>query len=296
MDHIRREKKVFKTVNEIRVPIIAFRYSFDRMQDKLDIRFTRTMRAEIYVHLQGNCIIYMGDKIYNAKPGDIFIYNKDEVHFSVIAADTVHERFVLHFLPEYFDFIDDLPVNLLNFYYERKNYENNLISLPKEKYEQLLMLLQEADCYRGKNQFENDFTTFQYFIKILHYINEGYLSYSNGSPLITPPKLITEIIQYINRNFSRNCTLESIAQYANISKSYLSAVFKKYIGISPYEYLLNIRLDHAKKLLAYGENITDVCFAAGFNDYSHFIQFFKKRTGITPAQYQKKYLKNQKEL
>ena len=289
MEHIRREKKIFNTKASEKIPLLSVRYSKDLMDSKTSVKFMHPTRAEIYVHLQGDGVFFVGDHMLRMNCGDILIYNKDEVHFSTIEQNTVWERFVLFFLPEYFSFFDDMASHLLNFFFERKNYQSNLIKLPDAKRKQLLDLLFEIDRHQSDSDFESNLQMFQSFLRILQLVNDGYLHPSGFNQAVKTPYLINEIINYINENFPKDITLDTIAEHINISKSYLSALFKKHVGVSPYEYLLSVRLDKAKQLLSYGENIADACYASGFGDYSHFIQFFKKRVGITPYQYRKKY-------
>ncbi len=287
MNEIRKEKKQFFLDGTRRIPLIAFRYSRDRIDEKTDIKFSRPMRAEIYVHLQGDGTFFIGDHMYRLEYGDILIYNKNEVHFSTIESNTVWERFVMFFLPEYFTFIESMQNNLFNFYYQRENYEYNRISLPDKQRQQLVDLCFQMIRYEGKNNFDDQLHLFTNFFQILQLVNNGYVNPHNENQLIKTPAILKDVIDYINRHFSESISLEQMAKKFNISKSHLSSYFRKYIGVSPYEYLLNVRLEQAKRLLTHGGSITDVCYACGFSDYSHFIQFFKKRTGMTPHKYQK---------
>lgn len=289
MEEIRREKRMFNTQISEKIPLISFRYSKDVTENKVSVRFMHPTRAEIYVHLQGDCTFFVGDRVHRLSYGDILIYNKDEVHFNTIEKNTVWERFVIFFLPEHFNFINNIQENLFNFFYERNNYHSNCIQLPQDKREQLIDILFEIDRFDGGNQFQQDLHLYRNLIDILQIINDGYLHPYKLQKSDKTPQIVQDTINYINSNFSTGITLDTIASHMNISKSYLSSLFKKHLGVSPYEYLLNIRLERAKRLLSYGENISDACYASGFSDYSHFIQFFKKRTGVTPFQYKKQH-------
>ncbi len=285
MNNVRKEKRVWRTVQGDNLPLIYFRYSKEKIPQKTDLRFARCMRAEIYVHLHGDVVFFVGENMHKLNHGDILIYNKNEVHFSTINPDTTWERFVILFLPEHFDFINKLGSNLFSFYYNRPSYESNLISLPADQRKKMLDLLFKIDGHNSKNDFDDQLHCFMNFLRIAQIINDCYISPHDRDSYEKTPKIIKDIISYINSNFFENVTLESMARQSNISKSYLSAIFKKYLGISPYEYLLGVRLDHAKRLLGNGKSIADACFMSGFNDYSHFIQFFKKRVGMTPHKY-----------
>ena len=82
MEDIRREKRMFNTQVSEKIPLISFRYSKDVAENKVSVRFMHPTRAEIYVHLQGDCTFFVGDRVHRLSYGDILIYNKDEVHFN----------------------------------------------------------------------------------------------------------------------------------------------------------------------------------------------------------------------
>lgn len=68
----------------------------------------------------------------------------------------------------------------------------------------------------------------------------------------------------------------------------ISAVFfKKYTGLTLREYIADLKIEEAKKLLLSGENVSDACCKSGFSDYSNFIRTFTKATGLSPGKYAK---------
>jgi AraC-like DNA-binding protein len=93
---------------------------------------------------------------------------------------------------------------------------------------------------------------------------------------------------YIDRNFSDNINLDTIAAKAHVSKFHFIRVFKKYYGRTPNQYLQEIRIESAKKFLQKGKKIDDVCSSVGFSSKTSFISLFKRLTGLTPAAYQHK--------
>jgi len=97
---------------------------------------------------------------------------------------------------------------------------------------------------------------------------------------------INKVVEYIKENYQKECTLEELSEVAGISRFYLIRIFKDYLGKTPYEYLMDIRIENAKLLLTRGNiSITDICHDCGFNNMSHFIRTFKKKVGTTPSFY-----------
>lgn len=78
------------------------------------------------------------------------------------------------------------------------------------------------------------------------------------------------------------------AEYVNKSKNYFSYLFKKELGISFVEYLNQVRVEAAKKLLdTTDEKTYEISEKVGYSDYKYFSSVFKKITGVSPAQYKK---------
>ena len=97
---------------------------------------------------------------------------------------------------------------------------------------------------------------------------------------------------YIDKHFSENINLDKMAAKAMVSKFHFIRVFKKYYGATPNQYLQELRIEKAKKLLAKRNSIDDVCHAIGFTSKTSFITLFKRMTGLTPMSYLKKAILN----
>lgn len=97
---------------------------------------------------------------------------------------------------------------------------------------------------------------------------------------------IEKVIGHIQCHYKSKLDMEALAQIACMSKYYLIRLFKSHTGVSPYEFLINYRINKAKELLKTTEySVGEICTLAGFNDYSHFIREFKKVVGMTPLKY-----------
>jgi two-component system response regulator YesN len=95
-------------------------------------------------------------------------------------------------------------------------------------------------------------------------------------------------MHYLHSNFSKKVTLNDIGKLTFFSPNYCENIFKRETGRSVIDYLLEIRMEEAKKLLAEGVlSLGDVSETVGFEDYNYFSRVFKKRTGYTPSEYKK---------
>ena len=90
--------------------------------------------------------------------------------------------------------------------------------------------------------------------------------------------------QYINANYPSQITLNSIAQKFNYNKDYIIRIFKEQYKITPHQYLIQVRMEHARWML---ENTTvsadQTAVAVGYSDFSAFYRCFRKTFGISPG-------------
>lgn len=97
---------------------------------------------------------------------------------------------------------------------------------------------------------------------------------------------LLQVLEYINEHLERDITLVDLAASIGISQFHFSHLFKQSIGTSPYQYLLQQRVERAKQLLKQTErSIMDIAFSCGFNSHSHLSKQFRQLTGMTPKAY-----------
>ncbi|MGC5325127.1 helix-turn-helix transcriptional regulator [Brevibacillus sp. SYSU BS000544] len=97
---------------------------------------------------------------------------------------------------------------------------------------------------------------------------------------------IEQTFSYIDQHFMMNVTLELLAKRAGVSPSYYSRMFRFLKGVSLSEYLLMLRMERAKELLALPhERLRDIAQSVGYNDEFYFSKMFKRKMGISPSEY-----------
>lgn len=113
---------------------------------------------------------------------------------------------------------------------------------------------------------------------------------AQASPESIPPE-IQNICKYLQENYAEKITLEDVTQHVGFSKYYGGRLFKQYMGKTIIEYLIEIRLEHAKELLMQGEfSIKQISYMVGYQDPNYFTWSFKKATGVSPVKY--RYFQN----
>ena len=96
-------------------------------------------------------------------------------------------------------------------------------------------------------------------------------------------------IDYIRSHIQESLTVESIADALSLNSSYLSKLFKQEMGITLSRYIRNQKIDVACSMLRHlDESSLSIANYLGFSSQSHFIQVFKKTTGMTPEEYRRK--------
>lgn len=97
--------------------------------------------------------------------------------------------------------------------------------------------------------------------------------------------LLSKIEQYLNKNLTEQFTLQSVADNFGISQTYLSRLFRRYKNTSFNEYVTNLRIDAAKKIMRENPDILlkDVATIVGYRDFYYFSKVFKSVTGFPPS-------------
>lgn len=99
---------------------------------------------------------------------------------------------------------------------------------------------------------------------------------------------IKEAINFIEQNFQNDISIEEIAEVCGINRSYLGKIFKKSVGKSPQEFLMNYRMVKATELLKLTDlSIADIGKAVSYENQLHFSRAFKTILGISPRHWRK---------
>ena len=105
------------------------------------------------------------------------------------------------------------------------------------------------------------------------------------------PKVFMQLEQALRQNLSHQWTVEEMAAIAGMGTTLFNEKVKSYTGFTPLNYLINIRISEAIKLLKKKEvSITDIALDTGFYSSQHFSTTFKKLTGYTPSEFRKNNL------
>lgn len=103
------------------------------------------------------------------------------------------------------------------------------------------------------------------------------------------PSVVELIEQYVQSHISQDLTREDIAAFLHFNPAYLSRLFKKETGLSLSDYIMDLRMKQAKRLLSESDlKVSDVAEITGYRNFSYFSKLFKKQEGYTPQEFRKR--------
>lgn len=103
---------------------------------------------------------------------------------------------------------------------------------------------------------------------------------------------VKKAVGFISMNYSENISINQIAHYIGLDRSYFCSIFKECLNISPKEFLINFRINKACELLQKSElSIGDVSRSVGYQDPLQFSKILKKYKGASPREYRKLQVK-----
>ena len=95
---------------------------------------------------------------------------------------------------------------------------------------------------------------------------------------------------YLDLHYRQKITLDHLAEHFYINKFYLTRIFREQFGLTINNYLLQIRITHAKRLLRFSDlSIEKIAVECGMSDANYFARMFKKVEGSSPGEFRKRW-------
>ncbi len=103
-------------------------------------------------------------------------------------------------------------------------------------------------------------------------------------------KKLAPILEYIDKNFQFEINIFELAKKLNYSYEHFRHIFKEHVGISPWNYVIEKRIEMAKHLIKTTDmSLSEIGYGCGFSSSSHFSMTFRSKTGYTPTEYKKRH-------
>lgn len=243
---------------------------------------------------KGEGMLFLGNSFTRFQEGSVYLVGSNIPH--MLKNDAIY-------------YSDESPgVHATSIFFHKNSFGQGFFELPELK--RVNKLLKEAErgiWYSGdnrasiKNELEGclklkGIELFQQFLSILGLLiktkDRAFLNESTFKSSFEEKdgKRLDSVFQFSFQNFSRNIELTEVAAIANLSVSQFCRYFKLHTRKTYFEYLNQLRIEAACKLLAEHKfSIAQVCYEVGFNNLSNFNRQFKKVKGVTPSGYRKAF-------
>lgn len=240
---------------------------------------------ELVLFEKGETSNVVNGKEYIAKPGDVFLLGPPHTH-AITFRSTPHLHRDLYYTDEEVRkicamFSGDLyekicSDDILTFHMSGNSFQT--VIRQAEKLNSLSVIV-------GKDNGLGTEELKQISVSVLHFTIGLY-----RTKLITNtpayPKWLLDILQILSspENFTKS--VNDIISETYYSHATVSNAFRRYLGVTLSDYLINLRLDYAAELLA-NTSMTalEICSAVGYDSFSYFIKQFRKKFGVTPHKY-----------
>lgn len=243
---------------------------------------------EVYYSISGGKQFFIDNRYYTVSPGDVFVINQYESHYISSLNQTSHERINIAIHPEFLSSLSTEQTRLDTcFTYRTENISHRipLDDIHQQRLHYYLHKITSTSGY-GSDILEN--AAFSELMAMINYqFSKNYQKHIPFSSTGGHSQMIIDIMEYINKNITKDIHVHSIAETFYISESYLCRIFKTYTGTTINKYITARRIGIAKSLLAGGNSVSEVYGMVGFNDYSSFLKAFVKLVGISPKKYTK---------
>lgn len=251
---------------------------------------------ELHYVVRGEGVRFIGDNISNFSSGEMILLGENLPHtwrcheeYYQQQSGLEVEAIVIQFLPDCLgkDFIHLPESFLIPKLFDKAKKGMIINGTAREK---LIKLLENAP---KANQIDKLLLLVN-ILKVLAETEEfteitsAHAFYQSNE---TDSLRLNKICSFTLTHYKREITLEEIAAISNLSITSFCRYFRLMTNKTYYDFLIEIRISHACRLLVEDKFPTDViCFECGFNNVSNFYRHFKKVTGTTPMDYKRKYL------
>lgn len=242
---------------------------------------------EVYLFLGGKAEYWVEGQLFRLQPGDLLLINPMEIHRPIFKGeDSVYERIVLWIDKNYLETLSANGVALTRCFDNTIPTHTNLLRPTAAKRPEIIARMGELVRESYGNDYGSHLCASGILLQFMVEVNRMALNAHAPTPeREEPSKLVSDVLSFINENYSEDLSLEGIAEQFFISKYHLSHEFNRTVGVGVYRYIILKRLLMAKQLLENGMSPGEVYGKCGFRDYTTFFRSFKAEYGISPGMY-----------
>ncbi|NRA55816.1 MAG: AraC family transcriptional regulator [Gammaproteobacteria bacterium] len=244
-----------------------------------DFSYSKHMHEEysLGVTLKGRQDFCCRNSLHKSPAGGVLVFNPEDVHDGRSGVNQQLEYIMLYIHPS---ILKPLFNSISYCNHSILRIEDSLLDDPILRHNIVSMsqLIQQP----GHSKIEFEAGLFQ--------IAQSLVRHNGTVDMVSTHKRKDKLLQRAKDFIFENCVLDisidDIAEAANISKFHFIRLFSEQFGITPHQFVLNCRINHARKSLEAGLPSSQAAAASGFADSSHLNRRFKAVFGMTPKQYQ----------
>ena len=222
-------------------------------------------------------------KIYRIKKGDLVFIPPEEIHSTIRAGDGGYDRYLLYIQKNCMeDLLGKDAAGALFPCFSRSPRVASLTEAEQATAEYLLNHIsnpEHPDIYRRICVCQ---------ILTMLNLHDYDTSDAPAPESVSTHRTVSQVISYIGTHYAEDLSLETLSKQLFLSPCHLSRIFKKMVGVSFVNYVNNIRVKEAKRLLLGSHySILEIAELVGYQSNTHFDRVFKKITGMSPLEYRK---------
>ncbi len=259
---------------------------------KIDIAYHYHPEIEIVLILSSTGKVFVRNSMVEFKPGDLFIFGSNVPHL------LINDKIYLN---------GELEVKLLVIQFHPDLFGNHLFNLPELMSVQKLINNSNAGIKLESNKKwakenaiadilnANNIERFTKILLMLDRIQRKHKfvfidKFSEHNDTTNVPIRIQKVIKFLLQNYHREISLDEVSNIANMNKSSFCRYFKLHTNKTFSEFLNELRIDYASKLLMEGSlSISSIGYEVGYNNLPYFIKRFYKIKGVNPKEYRAKF-------
>ncbi|MCF0134716.1 MAG: AraC family transcriptional regulator [Blautia sp.] len=249
---------------------------------------------EITLVLEGDITYHVNENKYHLNPGDILFCNTNTMHAGYKACSDDCHYLSMTFHPRLV--YGSSSSILYKKYIAPITGDNSVSSVYLEgRLEETRILSEEFRNALDLYEKQTDHYEIELMISILKmwkiiYSHCGSKENNTGNERDT--ERIRTLIEYVQKHYPENITLEDLAGEIHLCRSESCRLFRRYMNQTMFDYLLNYRIEQSLDLLKNSNlNITQIALQVGFSTPGYYTRLFRGRMGITPVQYRKQLLR-----
>lgn len=231
------------------------------------------------------------NNFYDLIAGDVMIINNSEIHGISMEKGEYLINTVIHFEPEFIwnTLNIDMDYKFLQIFYEKGDGMYNQLDRDNpatgEIFNDLLGIEKEFLYKLPAYELMIKTKMLKIFASIVRFYD--YISNIKTKAMLNKDMTnMNTVLEFIDRNVDNDIKLSDLANVACMSPNYFCSVFKKFNGLSPFEYITSKRIQKAIEYIKTTDrSITEIATTCGFNTSTNFNKAFKKITGKSPSYY-----------